>query len=81
MEGRAQAGIEVRVLGKVVGAHDDIDQALVDDVVEAFDQAAAVPRHAAKSDFALGLGFLGEFPPLGILHARHVVDRVIEVDV
>ena len=81
MEGVAQASIEVRVLGKIVGTEDDVDEPLVDRVVEAFDEAAAVAGHAAESNLSLAFGAFREFPPFGVLHAFDVVDRVVEVDI
>ncbi len=81
MERVAQAGDELRVLAEAVGDQHHVDQILLDRVVQAFGEPAAVPRHAAKADLALGFGALGERPPLLVFQARDVVHGVIEVDV
>ena len=81
MEGVAQAVVEIGVLAEAVGDQHDVDQIVVDRVLEAFGEPAAVSGHAAKADLALLLGALGERPPFRVLQARDVVDRVIEVDV
>ena len=81
MKGVAQAGDELRVLAEAVGDQHHVDQVLLDRVVQAFGEPAAVPRHTTKADLALRLGALGERPPLLVFQARDVVHGVIEVDV
>ena len=81
MEGVAQAVVEVGVLAEAVGDQHDVDQIVLDRVVEAFGEPAAVAGHAAKADLALLLGALGELPPFRVLHPPDVVDRMVEVDV
>ena len=73
--------VEGGILSEVVGHEDDVDQVVVERVVEALDEPAGVARHAREADLALALAQRRRTVPLGVLHARHVVHRVVEVDV
>ena len=81
VEPRAQLLVEAHVLREVVCDEDDVREVVVERVIEALHEGAAVTGHPAKANLAVADRPFGELRPLRILQPAHVVDGVIEVDV